>query len=59
MLAASHPDQVARRAVGELLSDPTADFLAAGLSERLVASGHIVIACPAQTVLEACSRREP
>jgi hypothetical protein len=58
VLVASDPHQAARRAAGELASDPTADLLAAGLSERLLGDAPVVVVCPAQTVLEACSRRE-
>ena len=57
VLVASDPDQAARRAVGELFSDPTAELLATGLGERLVGDAPIVVACPAETVLEACSHR--
>ena len=59
VLVASHPDQAARRAVGELFSDPTAELLAAGLAERLPGAEPLVVACPAETVFEACSHREP
>jgi hypothetical protein len=57
LLVASDPDQAARRAVNELYSDPTAELLAAGLDERLFGDEPIVVACPAETVLEACSHR--
>ncbi len=56
VLVASHPDQAARRAVGELVSDPTAELLAAGLGARLARDAPIVVASPAETVLEACSQ---
>ncbi len=59
VLVAADPDHAARRAVGELVSDPTAGLLAAGLTERLVGDAPIVVACPAETVLEACSHRAP
>ena len=57
VLVSSDPDQAARRAVDELCSDPTAELLAAGLDERLFGDEPIVVACPAETVLEACSHR--
>ena len=57
VLVAPDPDQAARRAVGELVSDPTAELLAVGLGDRLVGDAPLVVAFPAETVLEACSQR--
>ncbi len=53
VLVAPDPDQAARRAVGELFSDPTAKLLAGELSQRLASDAAIVVACPADTVREA------
>ena len=53
VLVAPDPDQAARRAVGELSSDPTADLLADALSQRLSGDAAIVVVCPADTVREA------
>lgn len=53
MLVASDPDETAHQAVDELLSDPTADRLAEALCDRLEEGAIVVVACPAETVLEA------
>jgi len=53
VLVAPDPDQAARRAVGELSSDPTAQLLADALSQRLVGDAAVVVACPADTVRDA------
>jgi hypothetical protein len=57
VLAAPDPDQAARRVVAELVSDPTAELLAAGLGDRLGGDAPVVVACPAETVVEAFSYR--
>ena len=56
LLAAPDPSEAARRAVDELLSDPTADLLAEVLGERLGYDAVVVVACPAETVREALSQ---
>jgi hypothetical protein len=53
VLVAPDPDEAARRAVGELSSDPTAELLAEALGQRLVGDAALVVACPADTVREA------
>ncbi len=57
VLAGPDPDQAARRAVAELVSDPTAELLAAGLGGRLGGGALVVVGCPAETVVEAFSHR--
>src|ERR1019366_1594347 len=57
VLVAPDPDQAARRAVGELCSDPTAELLAGALSQHVAGEAAVVVACPAETVLEALSHR--
>ncbi|HLN04849.1 MAG TPA: hypothetical protein VK217_01120 [Acidimicrobiales bacterium] len=57
VLVAPDPDQAARRAVGELCSDPTAELLARALSQRLGSEGLIVVASPADTVRDALGHR--
>jgi len=57
VLVAANPEQAARSAVDELLSDPTAEMLAAALGEPGASDGTIVIGCPAETVFDALSRR--
>ncbi|MGA3354614.1 MAG: hypothetical protein ABSD85_15740 [Acidimicrobiales bacterium] len=56
LLVAPDPGQAAQRAVDDLLSDPTADLLAEVLSEHLGTGAVVVVACPAETVLEALSQ---
>jgi hypothetical protein len=56
VLAASDPDQASRRAVDDLLSDPTADNLGEALSHRFGGEATLVVVCPAETVLESLSR---
>ncbi|MGA2529257.1 MAG: hypothetical protein ABSG36_08875 [Acidimicrobiales bacterium] len=56
LLVAPDPQTAARRAVDELLSDPTADLLAEVLGERLGSGAVIVVACPAETVRDALSQ---
>jgi hypothetical protein len=56
LLTAADPDAAARRAVDELLSDPTADLLAEVLNERLVPDAAVVVARPGETALEALSQ---
>jgi hypothetical protein len=53
LLVAPDPDEAARRAVGELCSDPTAELLAEALRQRFVGQAALVVACPADTVREA------
>jgi hypothetical protein len=57
VLAAPDPQQAARHMVAELVSDPTAELLAAGLGDRLDADAPIVVGCPAETVVEAFLHR--
>jgi hypothetical protein len=57
LLASSDPDQAARKAVDELLSDTTGDMLAEELSARVSDEAAIVVTCPTETVLEALSYR--
>jgi hypothetical protein len=56
LLVAPDPDLAARRAVDDLLSDPTADLLAELLIERLVGAWPVVVARPAEVALEALSQ---
>jgi hypothetical protein len=53
VLVAPDPEQAARRAVGELCADRTAELLAEALSQRLRGDSSIVVVCPADTVREA------
>jgi hypothetical protein len=57
VLAAGDPDQAARRVVAELISDPTAELLAAGLGDQFGGDAPLVVVCPAETVVEAFSHR--
>lgn len=57
LLVAPDPAQTASRVVGELLSDPTAELLAAALNRSFAADAAIVVSCPASTALEALSYR--
>jgi len=57
VLIAPEPDQAARRVAAELVSDPTAELLAAGMSDRLLMQAPVVVVCPAETVVEALSHR--
>jgi hypothetical protein len=56
LLVSPDPSSAARIAVDDLLADPTADFLADELNERLVGDAVLVVVCPAEIVLEALSQ---
>jgi len=57
VLAAADPDRAAKRVAAELVSDPTAELLAAGLGDRLGGDATVAVGCPAETVVEAFSHR--
>jgi hypothetical protein len=57
VLVAPDIEEAARRAVGELCGDPTADLLAGELGLRFARDATLVVACPADTVREALGKR--
>jgi hypothetical protein len=56
LLVAPDPDEASRRAVAELLSDPTSDLLSEALSDRFGGQATFVVVSPSETVLEAFSQ---